>query len=298
MSDYARAGRFVHWDPWSNAGRPISGDPQVGVFSPLNFAVGFLTGGTSSGFILYWLLMWWLGGFGILMLARHLKAPPWGGCAVALGFLFCGGYTGHAEHTSTVTAFSFLPLIVWRLDSALCSHKLRPAVEAGALWGLSALAGYPALTILTGCFSALWALGRWLFPPPFGTEGVSGGPNSATEIAQHPTLQFVLAVLVLVLFTGLVVLSPTYIAFFVEGAGMNARVGALSRERAIFSNALHPGALTTFASPYLLILKVNDQMNGGNTLWSYTDVSSSSIYSGAIISALALLALVRHPRDS
>src|SRR5262249_5744007 len=181
VADYARAGRFIRWDPWSNAGRPILGDPQVGVFSPLNFAIGFLTGGTSSGFILYWLLVWWLGGFGILMLARHLKAAAWGGCVVALGFLFCGGYTGHAEHTSIVTAFSFLPLIIWRLDSALCSHEIRPAVEAGVLWGLSALAGYPALTILTGCFSALWALGRWLFPSPFGTERASSGPNSATE---------------------------------------------------------------------------------------------------------------------
>jgi len=54
------------------------GDPQFGAFSPLNVIIGTLTGGTSSGFIFYWLLMWWLGGFGILMLARHLKAPPWG----------------------------------------------------------------------------------------------------------------------------------------------------------------------------------------------------------------------------
>src|SRR5262249_167230 len=266
-------------------------------FSPLNVIIGTLTGGTSSGFIFYWLLMWWLGGFGILMLARHLKAPPWGGCVVALGFLFCGGYTGHAEHTSIVTAFSFLPLIIWRLDSALCSHEIRPAVEAGALWGLSALAGYPALTILTGCFSSLWALGRWLFLPPFGTERVSGGPNSATEIARYPTLQFVVAVLVLVLVTGLLVLSPTYVAFFVEGAGTNARIGALSRERVVLSNALHPGALSTFGSPYLPILKLNDLISGGNSLWSYTDVSSCSIYSGAIISALTLLALVRNPRD-
>jgi hypothetical protein len=297
VADSARAGSFIHWDPWSNAGRPILGDPQVGVFSPLNFTLGFLTGGTSSGFIFYWLLMWWLGGFGMLMLARHLKAPPWGGCVVALGYLFCGGYTGHAEHTSIITAFSFLPLIIWRLDSALCSRQSRPAVEAGALWGLSALAGYPALTMLTGCFSALWALGRWLFPPPCATERGSDDPNSTRGVARTPTLQFVLVALVLVLFTGLLVLSPTYVAFFVEGAGTNARIGPLSRERAILSNALHPAALTTFASPYLPILKLNDQMNGGNSLWSYTDVSSASIYVGAIISVLALCALVRHPRD-
>lgn len=297
VSDYARAGRFVHWDPWSNAGRPILGDPQVGVFSPVNFIIGLVTGGTSSGFIFYWLLMWSLGGLGILMLARHLNAPPWGGCVVALGFLFCGAYTGHAEHTSTITSFSFLPLIIWRLDSALCSHRLRPAVEAGALWGLSALAGYPSLTIFTGCFSALWALGRWLFPPPFAAERAPGRPNSATETTRHLTLRFIFAVLVLLLLTGLVVLSPTYVAFFVEGAGMNARVGGVSRERAILSNALHPGALSTFSSPYLMLVKLYDQMNGANNLWPYTDVSSASIYAGAVISTLALFAVLRQPRN-
>src|SRR5689334_9048132 len=69
VADYARAGRFVYWNPWSNAGVPILADPTLGIFSPINFIVGLITGGTSSGFIFYWLLMWWLGGFGIFMLA-------------------------------------------------------------------------------------------------------------------------------------------------------------------------------------------------------------------------------------
>ena len=297
VADYARIGRLIHWDPWSNAGRSILGDPQLGIFSPVNFIIGLLTGGTSSGFIFYWLLMWWLGGFGMLMLARHLKAPSWGACVVALGFLFCGAYTGHAEHTPFITAFSFLPLIIWRLDSALRTHQFRPAIEAGALWGLSALAGYPGLTIITGCFSALWAVGRWLFAEPSGTELILGSTNSTTKMVRRPPFWFAFSTLALVLVVGLVVLSPTYVAFFVEGAGTNARVGALSRERAIVSNALHPGALWTFASPYLTIVKFYDQMNGKNNLWPYTDVSSASIYAGAIISVLALCALLRQPRD-
>ena len=160
VADFARAGRFIHWDPWSAAGLPLSGDPQVGAFSPVSLAIGFLTGGTSSGFKVYWLLTWLLGGFGIIMLARHLKAPAWGGCVVALGFLFCGAYTGNAQHTCFIAAFSFLTVIIWRLDVSLCSRKIWPSVEAGALWGLSALAGYPGLTIITGLFCAFWAIGR------------------------------------------------------------------------------------------------------------------------------------------
>src|SRR2546427_538966 len=71
-----------------------------------------------------------------------------------------GVYTAHAEHTSVLYSFSFLPLFVWRFDVALTSHRLRPAAEAGALWGLSALGGYPAIVILSGGMLFLWGLGR------------------------------------------------------------------------------------------------------------------------------------------
>src|SRR5215217_5661772 len=92
VADHARAGRFIQWDPWSNGGLPLLGDPQVGAFSPIHIVLGVVTGGTSSGFRIYWLLMWWFGGFGMLLLGQHLGAPRWGACVVALSFLFCGVY--------------------------------------------------------------------------------------------------------------------------------------------------------------------------------------------------------------
>ncbi len=292
VADYARAGRFLYWDPWTNGGLPLLGDPQVGAFSPINFIVGFVTGGTSKGFISYWLLMWWLGGLGMLMLARHLKVPVWGGCTVALNFLFCGMYTGHAEHTPFITAFSFLPLIIWRLDVALSSNKMWPAAEAGALWGLSALAGYPGLTMITGCFAGLWAVGRWLFTDCIEPESVSSSINLSPTTTQRPNLRSVFFALTLLFIVGGIILSPTYIAFFFEGVGYHGRVGSLSREIAVYSNALHPGALSTFASPYLAELKLfNDR-----ELWSYTDVSSTSIYAGACSSILAVLSLFKTRR--
>ncbi|HKH82727.1 MAG TPA: hypothetical protein VKA25_03475, partial [Gemmatimonadales bacterium] len=247
VADHARAASLVQWDPWSSGGLPMLGDPQVGAFSPVNFVLGLITGGTSWGFRLYWLLLWWLGGFGMLMLGRHLRAPAWGACVVALGFLLCGVYTGNAEHTSWITAFSFLPITIWRLDAALTSGKLWPAAEAGAVWGLSALAGYPAVIILTGCFAGLWGLGRWLTDKTWEVERPGRGSDQEAA-ARHLRLGFVLSALFTVLLVGGIVLLPTYVAFFFEGAGTNSRVGALTREVAL-SNSLEPGALATFASP-------------------------------------------------
>jgi hypothetical protein len=291
FADAIRAGRLLYWDPWSDAGTPILAEPQAGAFSPIYRLMGLVTGGSAAGFIAYWLLMWWLGGLGMLALARHLRAPPWGGCVVALAFLFCGIYTGHAEHTPWMASFSFLPLIIWRLDSALRAVRLWPSGEAGALWGLSALAGSPGFTVVTGMFMGLWAIGRWLTSA---SDISRGADEDSSEDEKSPlSVRFVFLVLAIVLLAGLLVMAPAYFAFFYEGQGYHERTGPLSRHVAVAVNALHPGALSTFASPYL----VQHKLHNSSALWASTDVSSASIYAGAVVGVLALLAVVARPRE-
>ena len=298
VADHARAARFVQWDPWSSGGLPALGDPQVGAFSPVHVALGLLTGGSSWGFTIYWLTLWWLGGVGMLMLGRHLGAPRWGACAVAVGFLFCGVYTGNAEHTSWISAFSFLPVTIWRLDVALCSRKLQPAAEAGVAWGLSALGGYPGVVIVTGCFAALWALGRAVLSGSCETTTAADSSSRAGEAGRPSSPGFALAILAVVLMVGILVLSPAYFSFFFEAAGTNPRVGQLSRAVAL-SNSLEPGAMATFATPYLTALKVVRQFPPPGTslgpLWPATDASMVSVYLGAIVPSLAVLSLLRRP---
>src|SRR5579872_4583256 len=213
IADHARAGRIVLWNPWVSGGAPDYAEPELGAASPIAVLVGAIMGGTEAGFRAYWLLIWFLGPLGLLLLARHLRAPPWAGFAVALGFAFCGFYTGQAEHTSSLYSISFLPWILWRIDAALEARALRPAVEAGALWGLSALGGYPALTILSGGFLFLWMLGWCWFTP--GGKPVS--PTTTSTAGLWSRLSFGLAALALILCVGLLILAPSYIAFFSEG---------------------------------------------------------------------------------
>ena len=133
VADHARAGRLVSWDPWSNAGLPRFSDPEFGAFSPFQIVAGLAFGGTTTGFLLYWLTIWWLGGCGLFLFARHLDVPRWGAFVVSLGYLFSGVYTGHAEHISWLIGFSSLPFIVWRFDTALIRRRWLPAAESGAL---------------------------------------------------------------------------------------------------------------------------------------------------------------------
>jgi hypothetical protein len=275
VADQARAGQFLRWDPWTDGGLPSFSEPQVGAFSPIVIAFGLIFGGNRAAFILYWLLHWALGGAGIFMLARHLRAPAWGACVVALGYLFSGVYTGHAQHTTFVAGFSWVPWIIWRLDLALQQRSMRHAAEAGAIWGVGALAGHPSITILTACFAAVWTLGKVLFeadapPSPAVAAGALG----------------IMAVI------GVVVLAPTYVGELLEGRGVHSRSQPLSRIE-VGHNEFPPAALVTLTSAYPARVKAFFP----ETVWPWTDVSMVSVYSGVLIPLLALCALVSHRRN-
>ena len=222
---------------------------------------------------------------------RAEGAPAWGGLVGALGFAASGLYTGHAEHTSSLYSICLLPFIIWRLNIALWSGRIGPAVGAGALWGLSGLGGYPQLTILTGAYVFLWALGRWrcaAAQPPESSVGAAGDIRPARV---PPRSLFAIGAVAAVAVVGILVLSPSYFGYFTEAFGFSDRVGPRPRYIALGLQPLAVGALTTFSSPYLPILKIY----GNPTLWPTTDVSMSSVYLGASVFVLALFALVRRP---
>jgi hypothetical protein len=293
IADHARAGRFLLWDPWVNGGSPDYAEPQIPSFSPLAVGVGFLTGGTELAFRVYWLVSWFLGAGGVVLLGRHLQAPDWGCLVVALGFAFSGFYTGHAEHTSSLYTISTLPIVIWRLDVALSRQTLRPAVEAGVVWGASGLGGYPAWVFLNACFALFWALGRCWFPASTNASTASRNTGVPSSIGGRPTVRVAAVALTALTLTGLVVLLPTYVAFFLEAPGYSDRAQPLPRDVAVTSNALHPGTVATIASPYLSILKLDNP-----ELWAYTDLSTASVYLGPLSPVLAVLALVARRRDA
>jgi len=280
VADHARAGRLLLWNPLVEGGSPDSAQPELGAFSPIVVGAGAALGGTELGFVLYWLAVWLAGGLGLLGLARHLGAPPWAGFVVAIGYLFSGTFTGHAQHTSWLSAFAFVPWVIWRLDVALAERHLVPAAQAGALLGLAGLAGYPAIVIQTGVLAVLWAAGR-------ATTSDAPGPGSRrralTRAAGH------LAAVGLV--AGLV-LAPSWYAFLMEAPGYTDREGPLPRDVAVHDNSLHPGALATIASPYLHVLATI----GAPARWAPTDGSSAGLYTGVLIPVMAAFALRRSPR--
>jgi hypothetical protein len=290
VADHARAGRIMLWNPWIAAGSPDYAEPELGAISPVTLVMGLLFGGTSSGFRAYYLLIWFLGPLGMLLLARYLGCPLWAALVVSLGIAFSGFYTGHAQHTCWIYSISFLPWIIWRFDAAMAQHRYSAAIQSGALWGLSALGGYPGHTILTLGFLFLWAFGRCAFA--YSDEAIDTAAG-IPKFDLRSRLSFAARSLAALVLIGLVVLSPAYVAFFVEGHGFGDRVGTRPREEALTSNVTPLGALTSFSSPYVAKLAAFNR----TTLWTNTDATMISIYVGALISILAMLALFERPRS-
>jgi hypothetical protein len=286
VADHARVGRLLLWDPWLAGGTPDFADPQVGAASPIMVIAGVIGGGSSAAFRGYWLFIWLSGPLGLLLLARHLGAPPWGAFLVGVGYGFCGFYTAHAEHTTVLYSFSCVPWFIWRFDVALTSLRFRPAAQAGALWGLSALGGYPAIVILGGGMLFLWGLGRCC------------SPDHGAGLLVHQSIwgrfKFTFLALATVFCVGVLIMAPTYVAFFREGLGYTERAGAEPRWLVTGGNALDPGALATFASPYLTALKFPPR---NPHLWPLTNISMADVYIGVLPLILSLLALAQRPRS-
>ncbi len=281
VADHARAGKILLWDPWPAAGSPDYAEPEFGATSPIAILVGFIGGGTEISFRAYVLLFWFLGGVGVLLFARSFALRPWAALVIALGVMFCGFYTGHAGHTSHIYSFAWIPWILWRFDVALKTLRWAPAAEAGSFWGLSALGGYPELTILTAIFLFLWTAGCYLCARPAPSEPATPSSGSPRRLPQY------FALLALVALIGSAVLAPSYVAFFSEGHGYSDRVGPRPRDEAINSMPMPPGALATFSSTYL------DNVNIYYTrLWPSTDGAFTNVYLGVLIPGFALLALL------
>ncbi len=300
VSDHAKSGRLMLWDPWIDGGSPDFADPQVGAASPILLAFALLSPNPFHGFIAYWLVVWIFGGIGMMLLCRHLGAPLWGALVIALGFSASGVYTGNAEHTSWLYSFSYLPWILWRFDKGLVERRYWYVVQAGILWGLSALGGYPGVTISEPIFLTLWSFGRlWL-----GNEPLVGSGFDDDLIAPVPVrlrrsgidlkraLPFFFVALFILGGMGVAVMSPAYFSFLCGTRGFTERAGALDRHFSLSSGLLPPAAFATLASPYLYLLKLPDH----RAIWPETDISMTNIYVGVLMTVLALASLTRPSR--
>lgn len=274
VGDSIRSGHFLKWDPWSGGGAPDWTQPELGTTSPVLIAFAAVFSKPEIGYLAYWLSVWAFGGLGMLLLARHAGCSPAGGVIAACGFAASGFYTGHAEHLTSLYSLSFVPWVLWRFDAGLDKMDWKRGIEAGGLYGLSALGGYPEFTILTPGFLALWGGARLL-----SRDARMSGPRRSLSAT---------ALWLSTIAIGALIFCMPYAGLVLSTHGYTDYIGPRARDVAISSNLLPAGALTTFASPYLANLNLPP-----NPVWPATDEPMTSVYTGAACLTLALFALRR-----
>jgi hypothetical protein len=276
IAAFAAEGRWLSWDPWTNAGTPEYAEPEYGAYSPLVLLTGYIGNRSEAGYRLYWLLVWAIGGLGVMVLGRYLRAPRWGACACAIAFAMSGFYIGNAENTPMLYATSCLPWLIWRADVAMQRRSWLAAGQAGAILGASALGGYPGLVILNAGYVTLWTFGRLL------TGRAPRTSRSRPVDADARAIRRWIGVMVMIATISAIVMAAAYVPFFVDAAGFASRTGALPRDVAVYNDALVPAALLTAASPAITLLFPMD-----------TDMSMRNVYLGTLAPMMATLALSR-----
>ena len=284
VADSVKQGELLQWTPLINGGCPAGFEPELGAASPLLLGVAWISNGSEFGFRLYWLTLWCLGGTGIFLLACHLGASPRLAYVAAVGYAFSAIYMSHAEHTSYLATMSLFPWALWRLDVGLVCRRWPAAAEAGAIWGLSALGGYPPLVGAGGAYLFAWSLGRLCFggdPSPERLESHGIAMPQVAECFGKPG--FVAAAAAVCAAVGLVVMSPTYLGFLAELRGYTDRGVAMPWQQVSTYGFMPPAAMTTFASPYLALWN----SLSGRPLWQ-SDVTLASICVSPLLLVLAL----------
>jgi hypothetical protein len=160
IADCARQGEFLTWTPLVECGCPAGFDPEIGAFSPVTVGLAAVLGPHEWAFRIYWLMIWCLGGLGIVVLARHWHAPSWTAPVAAIGYALSAVFAGQTEYTAYLVVMAAVPWTLWRLEVAIDSQRMLPGFQAGAIWGLAALSGYPSLIIIGYCYLAAWSWGE------------------------------------------------------------------------------------------------------------------------------------------
>jgi len=259
LARFLRSGEAPFWNEWMSAGRPFAADPNAAVFWPLS---PLLTVFSPTALALTNILLALVVFFYAL---RRLGLSPVASGAGTLVLLFSGVFQSLPVYATTCAAALPLPLALVeapRLAAADTAGRRRARAGAALAFGLSALGGEPAVTLMGAAAFAAVAIGAGRGTRPRATA---------------------LAVSALALGAGLaaVQLLPAAleVARSARGAGMRPEHGALFW-------SVRPARVLTLVEPRL----TGDPAGEAPSFWGSATFDAGSPYFGDL--ALGLVPLV------
>ena len=132
LGDALRHGRFPIWNPYHFAGYPTVADPQSLIFTPSMLLFALIAPDASMpAFDAVIMLHLFVGGVGVLALARRWRWHPQAGFLSALVFTLGGVASSRLQHTGMIVSYAWFPVALWSFQAALDRRSLRMACVAG-----------------------------------------------------------------------------------------------------------------------------------------------------------------------
>ena len=155
-----KLGRFARWMPGLLNGFPLYSESQAGYWHPLKYVL-YPWMETWKAFNLDTVLSVWLTGLATYgWLRRHVNAA--GALTGAATFGLSGFVWAHLIHTSMTNALISVPIVIWSLECAWSSGKLRGLAIGAIALACQVFAGHLQDTILTSGIVGLYGLHRAL----------------------------------------------------------------------------------------------------------------------------------------
>ncbi|MBM2813817.1 MAG: hypothetical protein HW421_579 [Ignavibacteria bacterium] len=163
-AEFAR-GVIPFWNPYTFAGMPFLADLQVGFFYPFNRILSLFVdsnGWLSVGWLQFIIILhFFIAQTGMYLLCREHKLSSIGSMISSVSYSFSMILVCHVIHPMIVEHLAWLPFIILFFSKGIKSRRIRLAVIAGLLLGMSFLSGHPQMTLyemlLIG-FLFLWEL--------------------------------------------------------------------------------------------------------------------------------------------
>ncbi|HEY3132053.1 MAG TPA: YfhO family protein [Acidobacteriota bacterium] len=192
-SYWLKKGTFLLWDPYVHSGKPFMGEPQPGLFYPLNWVFMLLPsrgGGINpAGLQALLILHYFLAGYFCYLLSRSFQITPSGSALAGVTFALGGVTFQLCALVNILGGFIWLPLVFLFFRRALLAERwqacLRWSLSSGASMALSFLAGHHVPPIHAGFFLLLYAI---FFALTERGSVASGPPNVETRYAASPQL--------------------------------------------------------------------------------------------------------------
>jgi hypothetical protein len=148
-ADCIRNGILPFWNPYQFLGYPIHADPQSGVFYPVVWIASVLGGYQSVISVSHEVVLHVIfGGMGMFWLARRFSCSHLASFSVAGSYMFCGYFTGNAQHLTWIISGAWVPFILASYHALLGERTWFYAIMTGFFSALLLTGGYPAFAIV------------------------------------------------------------------------------------------------------------------------------------------------------